>query len=154
VRSPTARATNRVALEIEAEENGMKLILLAAAAVIAVPAVAQTTTDTQTQTDATTTPGTQDQSTTADQSMSTTTSATTPDQSMSTTGSADATAAEQAGGYQPATPPMSGTAEPGATVVFQPSVSPSQAFPPPPPLDHYPICKSGQTDGCMQRGGR
>ena len=69
-------------------------------------------------------------------------------------GAPDAAAAEQAGGYQPATPPMASPAQPGATVTFQPSVSPEQAFPPPAPLDHYPICKRGQTDKCMQRGGR
>jgi hypothetical protein len=153
------RATrDRVALEIKLEENGMKLILLAAAAAIAVPAVAQTTTDTQTQTDTSTTAtpdATQDQTTTdqttpTDQSMSTT-----PDTTATTTTAApDASAAEQAGGYQPATPPMSAPATPGANVVFQPSESPSQAFPPPPPLDHYPPCKAGQTDKCMQRGGR
>ena len=126
----------------------MKLILLAAIAAIAVPAVAQTTTDTQTQTDTSTmaTPdATQDQTTT-DQSMSTTTD--------TTTAAPDASSAEQAGGYQPATPPMSAPATPGVTVVFQPSESPSQAFPPPPALDHYPPCKPGQTDKCMQRGGR
>jgi hypothetical protein len=125
----------RVAPEIKLKENGMKLILLAAAAAIAVPAVAQTTTDTQTQTDTSTT--------------------TTPDTTTTaTTAAPDASAAEQAGGYQPATPPMSEPATPGANVVFQPSESPSQAFPPPPPLDHYPPCKPGQTDKCMQRGGR
>jgi hypothetical protein len=88
------------------------------------PGLPQTTTDAQTQTD------------------------------TSATATAPASAAEQAGGYQPATPPMSAPAAPGATVVFQPSESPSQAFPPPAALDHYPPCKAGQTDKCMQRGGR
>jgi len=145
------------------KENGMKLILLAAAAAIAVPAIAQTTTDTQTQTDTTTTaspPQTDTMSTpTQDQSMSTdqtppTGQSMSTDQSMSTTAAPpDASSAEQAGGYMPATPPMSQPATPGANVTFQPSVSPDQAFPPPPPLDHYPICKRGQTDKCMEPGG-
>jgi hypothetical protein len=104
------------------EENGMKLILLAAVAAIAAPVAAQTTTDTQTQTEATTT--------------------TAP----------DAAAAEQAGGYQPATPAMSQPATPGATVTFQPSAAPDQAFPPPAALEHYPVCKRGQTDKCMEPG--
>ena len=122
----------------------MKLILLAAAAAIAVPAVAQTTTDTQTQTDATTTAPAQTDT------MSTTDTST---QAMATAPAPTASSAEQAGGYQPATPPMSGAATPGATVNFQPSASPDQAFPPPAPLDHYPICKRGQTDKCMEPGG-
>jgi len=104
----------------------MKLILFAAAAAIAVPAIAQTTDDTTAQ----------------DQSMA-----------PATTAAPDASAAEQAGGYQPATPPMSQPATPGATVTFQPSVSPDQAFPPPPAMAHYPICKRGQTDKCMEPGG-
>lgn len=57
-------------------------------------------------------------------------------------------------GYQPSQPPMSGPMVPGATVRFQPSMSPDQAFPPPAPLASYPICKRGQYDKCMQRGGR
>lgn len=128
----------------------MKLILLAAAAAIAVPAVAQTTTDTQTDTTATAPDATQD---------TTTDTTTAPDQSMSTTTSTstmaapDASAAEQAGGYAPTAPAMSQPATPGATVTFQPSASPEQAFPPPAPLAHYPICKRGQTDKCMEPGG-
>ncbi|MEZ0494700.1 hypothetical protein [Sphingomonas sp. IW22] len=62
-------------------------------------------------------------------------------------------ATETKGGYMPSTPPMSGMAQPGATVRVQPSMSPSQAFPPPAPKGEYPICKKGQTDGCRQRGG-
>jgi hypothetical protein len=31
--------------------------------------------------------------------------------------------------------------------------TPSEAYPPPPPLQHYPFCKRGQFDHCMQRGG-
>ena len=74
-------------------------------------------------------------------------------QMLATAPAPDAASAEQAGGYQPATPPMSGAATPGATVTFQPSASPDQAFPPPPALDHYPTCKRGQTDKCMEPGG-
>ncbi|WP_448501354.1 hypothetical protein [Sphingomonas sp.] len=58
------------------------------------------------------------------------------------------------GGYMPAQPPIAGGTPPAnATVRFQPSMSPSQAFPPPPPKDEYPVCTRGQTDGCRQRGG-
>ncbi|PCD03069.1 hypothetical protein COC42_01195 [Sphingomonas spermidinifaciens] len=60
---------------------------------------------------------------------------------------------ETTGGYMPSTPPLSGTPTPGATVRVQPSMSPSQAFPPPAPEAEYPICKKGQTDNCRQRGG-
>jgi hypothetical protein len=74
-----------------------------------------------------------------------------PAPSMATAPSA--TAEDPVGGYMPTTPSMSGTAAPGANVIFQPSASPDQAFPPPPPLDEYPICKAGQFDNCRQRGG-
>jgi hypothetical protein len=58
------------------------------------------------------------------------------------------------GGYMPAQPPIAGGTPPAnATVRFQPSMSPSQAFPPPAPKDEYPVCTRGQTDGCRQRGG-
>ncbi|HCB74898.1 hypothetical protein [Sphingomonas yantingensis] len=60
---------------------------------------------------------------------------------------------ETKGGYMPSTPPLAGPVQPGATVRVQPSMSPSQAFPPPAPKAEYPICKKGQTDGCRQRGG-
>jgi hypothetical protein len=53
------------------------------------------------------------------------------------------------GGYSP--PPMP-PIPPGATVQFQPSVSPDVAFPPPAPLAKYPPCKKGQHDSCMERG--
>ncbi len=69
-------------------------------------------------------------------------------QSMGATGGT-----ETKGGYMPSTPPLSGTPTAGATVRVQPSMSPSQAFPPPAPKAEYPICKKGQTDGCRQRGG-
>ncbi|MES2988759.1 MAG: hypothetical protein V4808_12705 [Pseudomonadota bacterium] len=47
-----------------------------------------------------------------------------------------------------------GTPTPGATVVFVPNPqTATQAFPPPPPRESYPICKRGQFDGCTQRGG-
>ena len=60
--------------------------------------------------------------------------------------------ATPAGGYQPATPPP--TIPPGATVRFQQAPSPSEAYPAPAPLAHYPPCKKGQTEGCMERGSR
>ena len=63
------------------------------------------------------------------------------------------TPADPKGGYQPSTPPIVGTPEPGATVVFVPNTqTPSQAYPAPAPLASYPICKRGQYDKCRQRG--
>lgn len=109
----------------------MKLIALAAALAMGAPAIAQTTTGTADQTTTTTT----DQTTT-----DTTTTATTTDQ-------------DPLGGYQPSAPPLSGTPQPGQEVIFKPSPSPDVAFPPPAPLQEYPVCKKGQTDNCRQRGG-
>jgi len=59
---------------------------------------------------------------------------------------------DPAGGYQPTAPALNGTPQPGQQVIVNPSPSPSTAFPPPAPLDHYPICKKGQYDDCRQRG--
>jgi len=73
---------------------------------------------------------------------------------MTASAPTDPNAADPAGGYQPATSATNGPAQPGAQVVFQPAPSPSQAFPPPPPMQKYPVCKKGQYDNCIQRGGR
>ncbi|TPG43460.1 hypothetical protein EAH79_06770 [Sphingomonas koreensis] len=127
----------------------MKLILMAAAVAFAVPAMAQTTTDDQTQTD---TSATDDTMAAPDPAMQTQdqTAPDASDQSMAAPAPAPAMAGDPAGGYAPSTPPMSGPATPGANVVFQPSASPSQAFPPPAPLASYPTCKRGQTDKCIE----
>lgn len=61
---------------------------------------------------------------------------------------------DPAGGYQPSTPPMQGTPAPGATVRFQAAPDPNTAFPPPAPMQNYPVCKKGQYDKCIQRGGK
>jgi hypothetical protein len=109
----------------------MKLILLAAVAAIATPAIAQqTTTDTTT--------------------SQTTTDTTTAAPAPVTTGSGD-----PVGGYQPSAPAVSG-GTPGASVppTFQPAPSPDQAYPAPAPLAKYPVCKKGQYDKCIQRGGK
>lgn len=136
----------------------MKFVLLAAAAVLAVPAMAQT--------DQTTPPADQMQPGTAtDTAPAGQTAPMDPSMQQGggtaapmggTTGgmAADSNAADPAGGYQPSSPPMQGTAQPGQTVTFQPAPSPSQAFPAPAPLQSYPICKKGQYDNCMQRGGK
>jgi hypothetical protein len=79
------------------------------------------------------------QETPAPQTAATTDAATTPD---------------PVGGYQPSQPALSGTPQPGVKPTFVQAPSPDQAFPPPPPLAKYPICKRGQFDKCMQRGGR
>lgn len=58
------------------------------------------------------------------------------------------------GGYQPSTPAIHGDTSSGQKPIFQANpMTPTQAFPPPPPLDKYPLCKKGQTDNCRQRGG-
>lgn len=58
------------------------------------------------------------------------------------------------GGYAPAAPPMSGAAQPGAQVVFKPSVPVAQAFPPPPPKEEYPVCRGAVQDGCRNPGNK
>ncbi|MCM8730301.1 hypothetical protein ACFO8O_04875 [Hephaestia sp. GCM10023244] len=63
------------------------------------------------------------------------------------------TTQDPVGGYEPATPPMNGTPQPGATIVFRPSQSPDQAFPPPPAQANYPLCSKKVKDDCRQRGG-
>jgi hypothetical protein len=133
---------------ISAQEIGMKLILLAAAtAAFAMPVMAQDTTADPAQTDSSM-PAQDPAATGQDQSTMPQDQSTMPAQpgmaAPTDTGSTPM------GGYQPSTPPMSAPMQPGATVQFQPSASPSQAFPPPAPLAKYPICKRGQTDGCME----
>ncbi|HSX57534.1 MAG TPA: hypothetical protein VLG14_19700 [Sphingomonas sp.] len=69
---------------------------------------------------------------------------------------APATAATEdpVGGYQPSAPLIQGDTSSGQKPIFQPNPqTPTQAFPPPPPLDKYPLCKKGQFDNCRQRGG-
>ena len=62
--------------------------------------------------------------------------------------------ADPKGGYQPSTPLFSAPPQPGQVVIFVPNPqTPTEAYPPPPPLAHYPFCKRGQFDHCMQRGG-
>ena len=70
------------------------------------------------------------------------------------TGTMGSTGTTPMGGYQPAQPPMQGTASPGVAPTFQAAPSPSEAYPAPQPMAKYPICKKGQYDKCMQRGGR
>ena len=140
----------------------MKLIALAAALAVGGTAVAQdapqqSTTTTQDTTSPSTPAGTQDTTAPATSQNSTTatdqsTTGTTGAGTTGDTGTA-VTADEPRGGYMPSTPAMSGTPAPGDTVVVMPSRSPSEAFPAPAPLKHYPICKRGQFDNCRQRGG-
>lgn len=58
------------------------------------------------------------------------------------------------GGYAPSAPPMSGAAQPGAQVMFKPSVPVAQAFPPPPPKEEYPVCRGAVQDGCRNPGNK
>lgn len=69
-----------------------------------------------------------------------------------TTAAADST--DPVGGYQPSAPPLASPPPAGAQIVFNPSPAPNVAFPPPPPMDKYPVCKKGQYDNCIQRGGK
>ena len=59
--------------------------------------------------------------------------------------------ADPVGGYQPSHPAIMGTLPPGVKPVYVPAPSPDEAYPAPPPLAHYPICKPGQFDKCMER---
>jgi hypothetical protein len=74
---------------------------------------------------------------------------------QTTTTTTTTTADAPLGGYAPASPFGNGTAPPpGAQIMFVPNPqTATEAFPPPAPLDHYPLCKRGQTDQCRQRGG-
>lgn len=139
----------------------MKSIFLAAAAFIAVPAIAQeqpagtadqTAPDTSMQGTGTMTPPADP----AAQSPSTggTTSAPTTGSTGGMAATGDSSATDPAGGYQPSAPPIQGTPAPGATVRFQAAADPNTAYPPPPPMDKYPVCKKGQYDNCIQRGGK
>ncbi len=67
---------------------------------------------------------------------------------------ADPATPDPAGGYQPSAPALSATATPGVAPVFQQAPPPDQAYPTPAPLAKYPVCKKGQYDNCLQRGGR
>ncbi|CAN5734189.1 hypothetical protein BH11PSE6_BH11PSE6_22670 [soil metagenome] len=78
----------------------------------------------------------------------------TPAPQTTTTTTTDATTPDPVGGYQPSQPALSGPLTPGVKPTFVQAPPPDQAFPPPPPLAKYPICKRGQFDKCMQRGGR
>ena len=44
-----------------------------------------------------------------------------------------------------------GTLPPGVKPVYVQAPSPDEAYPAPPPLAHYPICKPGQFDKCLER---
>lgn len=78
---------------------------------------------------------------------------TAPAEPMATTTTTGQTMDDPVGGYQPAGPALSGPAAPGQTIIVQPSKTPTEAYPPPAPLQSYPICKKGQYDNCRQRGG-
>lgn len=143
----------------------MKLILLAAFA-LATPALAQTDNSPPAQptaADPAQAVPQSDPSTMTPQTDPSMTPQTDPsmtpqtDPSMTTStppSSGDAAMADPAGGYQPTQPAMSGTMQPGATVRFQQAQSPDQAYPAPAPMAHYPVCKKGQYDKCIERGGR
>lgn len=138
----------------------MKLMLLAATALIAAPVMAQTSGSTGTSspttagaqgsaTDQTTTPAPTDQTATPAPADQTATPA--PTDPTATPPATDA--ATPAGGYQPSTPALTGTATPGVQPIFRPAPTPDQAYPAPAPKAEYPVCKKGQYDGCRQVEG-
>ena len=131
----------------------MKMLLLAAVA-LATPAIAQNqpTTDSPQAPAQATTP--QDAMPAQQSAPTDTNNAQQPPSNMEQPQPAnDAAAMAPNGGYQPATPPLSGQPAPGQQVTFQAGKSPNEAYPAPAPLKSYPICKKGQTDKCRQRGG-
>ena len=140
----------------------MRFILLAAAAVIAMPALAQQSGSTGTSSP--TTSGAQGAvpPTAGDNTMSqpaptqSMPSQSMPSQSMPSQSMPGQSMPDQSmpapatpmasgdpvGGYQPATAPTAG--------VFQAAPTPDQAYPAPAPLAHYPVCKKGEFDKCIQ----
>jgi hypothetical protein len=146
----------------------MKFAFLAASALaLSVPAFAQDTTtpppaepDTmQTQDSATQTPPATDPAAAPPATDPTTARATAPADPAAAAPTAPVTSAPTSGtmtdgGYAPAAPPMAGAAQPGAQVVFKPSVPVAQAFPPPPPKEEYPVCRGAVKDGCKNPGGK
>ncbi len=110
----------------------------------------QMSTDQMAQPDATTNMQTQPDTSTDMQTPSQA-GAMSSDQQMQTTGPVNSgVGTDPAGGYQPSQPAISGTPAPGQTVTYQPAMSPAQAYPAPPAMETYPICKKGQYDKCRQ----
>jgi hypothetical protein len=142
-------------------DQPMKLIALAAALAISGTAIAQETPQQTPPPAEPTTPG-QDMNQpttpgTTGAGTATDPGATPPAMPATTQAPATATSSETPrGGFAPTWSPVSTGAPPapGQQVIFAPSKSPNEAFPPPPPRDHYPYCKRGQYTGCMQRGER
>ena len=62
-----------------------------------------------------------------------------------------ATPTDPVGGYQPSHPAIMGTLPPGVKPLYVQAPSPDEAYPAPPPLAHYPPCKPGQFDKCLER---
>jgi hypothetical protein len=139
------------------QETRMKLFIAAALATIAVPVLAQTPGQTQgsssTADPSAGSSGQNAQSSQNGQPMGSSSGATTSGGGQTaptdpSAGGASSTTGGSAAGGASAT----GTPAGGQRPVFQPAASPEQAFPPPPALDHYPPCKAGQTDKCMETG--
>lgn len=126
----------------------MKIMLAVACATLALPAFAQdqTTTTTPPPPAASTTNGI------PNTALSTSPTASNGPRAQEGNLPSNNAAAAAGGGEQPATPAMSAPAAPGQPVVTMPSPSPDTALPAPAPLDHYPLCKKGQFDKCMEPG--
>lgn len=79
-------------------------------------------------------------------------SAQTARQDRSFTDASGFRAVETAGGYAPAAPAIDGPVTPATKVDFVPqTLTPSEAFPPPPPRKAYPPCTKQRRDECLQR---
>lgn len=128
----------------------MKLMIAVALATFALPAYAQDQTTPPATPPATTTPST----TNGIPNTALSTSPTPSNGPRAQEGNlpSNNAAAAAGGGEQPANPPMSQPAMPGQPVIAAPSPSPDTALPAPAPLDHYPLCKKGQFDKCMEPG--
>jgi len=74
-----------------------------------------------------------------------------PAQTTTTTTTTTTVPTDPVGGYQPSHPAIMGTLPPGVKPVYVQAPSPDEAYPAPPPLAHYPFCKPGQFDKCMER---
>ncbi|CAN5424656.1 hypothetical protein BH09PSE4_BH09PSE4_22140 [soil metagenome] len=117
----------------------MKLAFLAAAAILAAPAFAQTTPST----------------TNGIPNTPLSTSTAPSDGARAQEGNMPANSATATTpGAEPAAPMLSGPVTSETPVVAAPSPSVAEALPAPAPMDHYPMCKRGQFDHCMEPGNR
>lgn len=58
---------------------------------------------------------------------------------------------ETPGGYEPAKPPLPPGTPADVKTITKASISPSSAYPAPPPAQTYPPCTAQRRDACLQR---